>query len=97
MVDWLALRSQNQKWLLSLVAEKTVGIKRLELYPNLMFGKAFALNDLGRASEAREAMVDALVKFPECALSIFTALVCENIGTEMVAVPHVVDLAGSFV
>lgn len=79
-VDWLALRSQNQKWLLELIAEKTVGIKKLELYPNLMYGKALALNDLNRGAEAREAMADALLKFPECALSIYTALVRKKEG-----------------
>lgn len=76
MVDSLALRSHNQKWLLALMEDKTLGIKRLDRYPNLLYGKAFALFDSGQPHEARRAMREALITFPECALSIYTALVC---------------------
>jgi hypothetical protein len=78
LVDWLALRSSNQKWLLDLTSplETTaVGIKNLSAYPNLCYGRALALLDLNRVPEARVAMQKALSVFPECALSIFTALV----------------------
>ncbi len=73
MVDWLALRCEEFDFLIELRKEG-FGIKQLSYYPNLSYGLAFALLERKRVAEARAAMLEALLLFPECAISILGAL-----------------------
>ena len=73
MVDNLALRSEQYQWLVDFY-KQGVGMKRMHYYPNMVYGRAFALQELGREKEAHEALVYALTVFPECSISIMKDL-----------------------
>lgn len=73
LMDYFALRSQQYEWVLRCIDE-SVGVKRVSEYPNFAYARAFALFHLGRKEEARSRLIEALVKFPECAVTIFESL-----------------------
>jgi hypothetical protein len=73
MVDNFALRAEQYAWLVEF-CELKLGMKDFSKYPNLMYGRAFALKELKREKEAREALTQALMVFPECAVSLFSSL-----------------------